>query len=238
MNRPGLMLLNGVVYLTFASHGDNGPYHGWALGYNAQTLQRVAVYNTCPNGGLGGIWQGGTGPAADANGNIYFETGNGTFNTNYANATNLATELYNSAQAGSRDRLGGAVKFTVHTVANGKVYVGSQYSVSAFGLASGWTAPPTISPNGGVFTDSVTVTITTATADASTLRMNKSASRPTANGRSPPAPSLLNISNWPATTRTRRREGDWKRVCWSATPTARCMASPTNGGPTTATPTC
>jgi uncharacterized repeat protein (TIGR03806 family) len=343
--RPALTLLNGAVYMSFASHGDNTPYHGWMFAYNATNVaQQLGAYNATPNGGLGGFWDGGGGPTVDTDGNLYFQTGNGSFDgdttvtktNNYSmsllklattngitlldyfapnnaqalsdgdqdlgssapiilpdsagstahrhlvvgggktaaiylvdrenmgrfngvnnpnnivqqfdggpggdrdvtpaffnntlyiidsnsrigaytitnaqfnttpvespdgydnkggatvsisangtsnaiawaiynaggqspatpcilrayNAANLSQKLYSSDQIASRDSAGDAVKFTVPTIANGKVYVGAQYSVTVYGLAAGFLNTPVISPNGGIFTNSVLVSIT------------------------------------------------------------------------------
>ncbi|PYU08713.1 MAG: hypothetical protein DMG34_01220 [Acidobacteria bacterium] len=80
--RPALLLENGHVIITWASHCDNFQYHGWLISYNASTLVQDGVLNLTPNGALGGIWMSGGGPAADSSGNIYLATGNGTFDAN------------------------------------------------------------------------------------------------------------------------------------------------------------
>jgi hypothetical protein len=84
--RPGLALVNGVVYVAWASHEDVSPFHGWIIGFNPATLAQVAVFNDSPNGNKGGIWMSGGAPAADSpanssNGayNLYAITGNGTY---------------------------------------------------------------------------------------------------------------------------------------------------------------
>jgi hypothetical protein len=84
--RAALLLSNGVIYIASAAHGDVQPWHGWVLGYNASTLQRVMAYNTSPNGLGAGIWQSGGGVAADASGSLYFVTGNGDFDANTGGA--------------------------------------------------------------------------------------------------------------------------------------------------------
>jgi uncharacterized repeat protein (TIGR03806 family) len=372
--RSALTFLNGAVYMAFASHGDNGPYHGWMMAYNATNLaQQVGIYNATPNGGLGGFWDGGGGPSVDAQGNLYFQTGNGTFDgnltvtstNNYAmsvlklsttngiklvdyfapsnavslsngdqdlgsaapiilpdsagnathphlvvgggktppiylmdrdsmgrfngtsgahnivqqfnggpggdrditpaffnntmymydaagrigafkitnavfnttpvetpdtyankggatasvsangtsnailwaiwnsggqspatpavlrayNATNLTQKLYASDQIAARDSAGSAVKFTVPTIANGKVYVGAQYSLSVYGNGI-FLATPVISPNGGTFTNSVTVTLSDAT-PGTTIYYTLDNSTPTTNSILYTAPFVL-----------------------------------------------
>jgi len=77
--RAGLLLQNGAVYVAWASHCDIGPYHGWVMSFDAATLQPIAVWNSTPDGGLGGFWSAGAGLAADSNFNTYVVTGNGTF---------------------------------------------------------------------------------------------------------------------------------------------------------------
>jgi uncharacterized repeat protein (TIGR03806 family) len=368
-SRCALTLLNGVLFLGYASHGDNQPYHGWLFAYDPHSLNLLSVFNSTPNGGLGGFWQGGGGATVDASGNFYWITGNGSFdatgssfgpansfamsvlkfaftnnsivltdyfspwnegnlsdgdadfgsgaalvlpdsagstnhphllvaggkdaniylinrdnlghlnstnnnnnqivqtvnggiggsgsfstpsffnNTLYYigwnsylrafkmsggllattptqsstyfgdrggnspsitangtnngivwalqtdgyssssptilhayNATNVAQELYNSSQNLTQDNPGPAVKFTVPTAVNGKVYVGAEYAVSVFGNAT-FVNAPVISPNGGSFSSSVSVTLSDTTPNATIFY--------TVDGTAPTTNSLL-----------------------------------------------
>jgi hypothetical protein len=93
-NRAALLLASGTVYVAFAgSCGDQvAPFHGWLFAYAAGTLKQTGTFLTTPNGGLGGIWMTGSGPAADASGNVYLSTGNGLFDT----VNNPATDFGDS----------------------------------------------------------------------------------------------------------------------------------------------
>ena len=82
-DRAAPVLVNGVAYFGFAHNSDSYPYHGWVLGFKYDPAQSAlvnsAIFCTNPNGGEDGIWQGGKGLVADAAGNLYFTTGNGSF---------------------------------------------------------------------------------------------------------------------------------------------------------------
>jgi hypothetical protein len=73
-NRPGLLLLNGVLYLGFGSNGCNDNNSGWVLSYEESSLSQLGVFNTSPAYGLTSVWQSGNGLAADEAGYIYAET--------------------------------------------------------------------------------------------------------------------------------------------------------------------
>lgn len=79
--RPGLLISHGTVYTSWGSHCDQGAYAGWLLSYNENTLAQTGVLSVAPNGSEAGIWASGSGPAADAAGDVFLLTGNGTFDT-------------------------------------------------------------------------------------------------------------------------------------------------------------
>ncbi len=82
LQRPGLLLLGGVVYAAFGSHADQPPFHGWILGYDANDVGRqVSAWCSTPNGGAGSIWQSGRGLAALGGTALYTSTGNGDFDS-------------------------------------------------------------------------------------------------------------------------------------------------------------
>jgi hypothetical protein len=116
--RPGLALSNGMVYVSWASHGDQGAYHGWILGYQTANLAAVpTVFNVTPNAATGfaycrgGIWMSGGAPAFDAAGNMYVVSGNGAFDGASGSAT-LPTDFSDSYIKLSTPNLGVLDYFT------------------------------------------------------------------------------------------------------------------------------
>ena len=83
--RPGLALTGGKVIITWASHCDTGPYHGWVMAYDAKSLRQSWAFTNTPNGSAGGIWMSGAAPTVDAQGNIYVTSGNGSVNVSRQN---------------------------------------------------------------------------------------------------------------------------------------------------------
>ena len=112
LQRGALTLANGIVYLSFCGYTDTpnqDPFHGWVIGFNASNLQQLPSYafNTTPNGttgqfgsiaGRGGIWYG---PAADANNNLYFSSGDGDFTaTNNSGGTDYGDSIIKLSTSG------------------------------------------------------------------------------------------------------------------------------------------
>lgn len=78
--RASLLLANGVLYSSWSGHCDQGTYHGWVMAHDAKTLKLLGAFNDTPGGSGASFWNGGAGPAADADGNIYVVSANGDVN--------------------------------------------------------------------------------------------------------------------------------------------------------------
>ena len=75
--RPGLLLMNGIVYAAFGSHCDTQPFQGWVFGVSASAHQITAKWVDEDDTNGGGIWESGAGIMSDGSGRILFATGNG-----------------------------------------------------------------------------------------------------------------------------------------------------------------
>lgn len=85
MNRPALLLSNGVIYIEFGTMGckSAGPSTGWMMAYSASNLQQLGVLDVGPTqSNTPGIWMGGEGASVDGNGDVYVVTGDGAFDYN------------------------------------------------------------------------------------------------------------------------------------------------------------
>jgi hypothetical protein len=91
LQRSALTLASGILYVVYTGFADSNPYHGWILGFDSGNLRLSAdhIFNSTPNStiadfgtnaGESGIWMAGSGLAVDTGGNLYFSTGNGSFN--------------------------------------------------------------------------------------------------------------------------------------------------------------
>jgi hypothetical protein len=76
--RPGLLLMDGAVYMAFGSQCDYGTYVGWVAGVNTSTR---AINIWSDEAGVtssgAGIWQSGGGIVSDGSGRMFLATGNG-----------------------------------------------------------------------------------------------------------------------------------------------------------------
>jgi hypothetical protein len=95
LQRPGLLLLNGAVFVAFGSAGDYLDWHGWVVGYDASTLAQLGFFVSTPGNqvfdsggetGGGGIFAAGQGLVGDTSSNIYLATGNGPYDANTGGA--------------------------------------------------------------------------------------------------------------------------------------------------------
>lgn len=76
LQRPALLLMNGVVYAGFGGHCDINPFHGWIVGVSTAGQIKTMWATTEAGHNGAAVWMGGGGIASDREGQILFSTGN------------------------------------------------------------------------------------------------------------------------------------------------------------------
>jgi len=159
--------------------GDGGPLEAWKFDTKTERFGTSPDSSSAATFGIPGNDGGSATPSISANctkNAVLWALDNSQFGSGPAvlrayNPANLAVEYYDSGQAANNaDAPANAVKFTVPTIAEGKVYVGGSNAVTIYGLrskAGAPTAAPSFKPAAGTYTSAQTVTISSATADAS-----------------------------------------------------------------------
>jgi hypothetical protein len=131
---------NGVIYF----HSNADPLRAFTWDASATAGQQMSLQSAA----LTSYGMHGATPSVSANGNnsgIVWDIDNSAYVADDPgasgpsvlhayDATNVAHELYNSAQIGARDSAGIALKFTVPTIANGRVYVPTASELDIYGL--------------------------------------------------------------------------------------------------------
>ena len=75
----GAAALERSCLLVVVGSCDEGDYHGWVMAHDATTLKLAGFFNASPSDSGASFWNGGAGPAADDQGNIYVVSANGDF---------------------------------------------------------------------------------------------------------------------------------------------------------------
>ena len=122
---------NGLLY--YHCDDDSLKAYSWSNGLlsTAPVSSATAVFGM--HGAIASLSANGT------TSGIIWDIDNSTYGTGPAvlhayDASNVATELYNSSQAGARDTAGLALKMTAPTIAGGKVFVGTSNELDIYGL--------------------------------------------------------------------------------------------------------
>lgn len=97
MNRPGLLLSNGHLYIAFGGPSCNAGGSGWVMSYNVSNGQQEGAFTVEPGKLLASIWQKGAGISADSQGNVYAEAGEGAV----VPGTNLGNSVIKLGQVGT-----------------------------------------------------------------------------------------------------------------------------------------